>query len=152
MALYILQAWSFVLTQFFIIIWLVDLVYGLKFLFLFFDVPLWYCYISHWSSVNSYFSFGDISFFRYFFIIIICNCLWIILLWILQNFPNSINNFIGNIITISFFWFLNYSSWSSFKCISSSLFSMIKTIFTTYVFTYILLTFLPIFLAKDKNP
>ena len=85
---------------------MVDLVYCLTNL-LFFDIPLLYCYINLRSSIFLCLSAGDISFFRYFFIMLICNCLWIILLWIFWNFCNSISNFIPNQITSCSCCFLN---------------------------------------------
>ena len=48
-----------------------------------------------------------ISFFRYFFIILIFNCFWMILLWIFLIPCNFIRNFITNQITSCFCYFLN---------------------------------------------
>ena len=96
-----------------------------------------------------------IYFFRFFFIVLICKCLWIILLSVFWNPPSFIANFIANQITSWFSCFLNCSFWKSFKWIRSRFFSKITkflAIFTTYVFLIFLSIFLPIFLAKGKNP
>ena len=96
-----------------------------------------------------------ICFFRFFFIVLICKCLWIILLSIFWNPPNFIANFIANQIASWFSCFLNCSFLKSFKWICSRFFSMITNflaIFTGYVFLIFLSIFLPIFLAKGKNP
>ena len=65
---------------------MVDLVYCLISL-LFFYIPLLYRDISI-TIINNFLSFfwKYISFFRYLFNILICNCLWIILSWIFRNF------------------------------------------------------------------
>ena len=64
-----------------------------------FDIPLLY-YFNISSSITSCLSFWRYtSFFRYFSIIFICNCLKIILLWVFLNFRNSISNLINNQIT-----------------------------------------------------
>ena len=122
---------------------------------LFFDIALLYYYFNlRWSIVFGLFS-GDISFFRYFFIILIRNCLWIILLWVFWNFCDVISNSITNQITSCFCCFLSRSFWSSFKRIFCKLFSMIKTFLTVFTIQVLLifsLISLPTFLAKDKNP
>ena len=56
-------------------------------------------------------------------------------------------------VTSAIVW--NYSFWKIFKCIFCRLLSGIKkflTVFTPYDSIYILPIFLPIILAKDKNP
>ena len=111
-----------------------------------------------------------IFFFRNLFIMLICNCFWIILLWTFWSPRNFISNFITNQITSCFNCFLNCSFWISFKRICSRLFNMIKkflmpvvrdlnyaslhtwTIFTALPLLLIFLPIiLPIFLAKNKN-
>ena len=60
--------------------------------------------------------------------------------WSSWNFSNFVRNRIAKQISSCFYCFLNYSIWSSFKCICSRSFSMMKmflTLFATYVFTYI---------------
>ena len=74
---------------------------------------------------------------------------------IFETFLILAENFITNRITSCFYGFLNYSFWSSFKCVCCRLFSMMNkfvAIFTTQDFAYIFTNILPIFLAKDKNP
>ena len=81
-----------------------------------------------------------IFFFRYFFIMLICNCFWIISLWIFWNPRNFISNLITNQITSCFCCFLNDSLRKGFKYVCCKLFSVIKgflDVFTTQVFTYI---------------
>ena len=123
---------------------------------LFFDIPLLYYYIRY-QIINNFLSFfwRYMSFFRCFSIFFISNCKSYFL-WISWNFCNFICNCITNKITSCFYCFLNYSFWSSFKCICYILFSMIKiflALFTTHIFTYTFLPkIFPIFLAKDKNP
>ena len=53
-----------------------------------------------------------ISFFRYFLIILIFNCLWIILLRSFQGLRDSVSNFITNQIISCFSWvfFLNFEA------------------------------------------
>ena len=93
-------------------------------------------YYIHFKIINNFLSFfwRYISFFRYFFIVLICNCLWVILFWIFWKFCDFIRNFISNQITSCICYFLNYSFWISFKCICCRLFSMIRkclAVFTT---------------------
>ena len=88
---------------------MVDLVYCLTNL-LFFDIQLLYYY--KWCYIISNFLplfWRYISFFWYFFIILIFDCLWIILLQIFLNFRDFISNFITNQITKCYCCFLNYS-------------------------------------------
>ena len=170
--LYAPPASSFISIQFF-----VDFVYCLTSL-LFFDIPLLQ-YYRNITIINNSLSFfwRYVSLFRYFFIILNCNCFWIILLWIFLRLRDSatarlfysqfINNFLAffwkyisffryffampicNCIRIILLWnflgfhnvirkfitsqivsyaccFFNKPSWSSFKCIWSRLFSIIK--------------------------
>ena len=114
---------------------MVHLVYSLTNL-LFFDIPLLYYCINLISSIIL------CLFWRY---------IYFYLLWILWNFCNSTSNFITNRITSSFYCFLNYSLWSSFKYISCKSFSINKK-FWQYLPHTFLLIFLLILLAKDKNP
>ena len=111
-------------------------------------IPLWYYFINLRSSIIFCIS-SYIFFFGYFFIMLICNSLWIILLWVFLNFRNftvirlsyCISNCITNQFTSCFCCFLNYSFRSSFKWICCRLFSMIKkflTNLTTQVFVFIL--------------
>ena len=53
---------------------------------LFFDISLLYYYIYFRLLIIFCLSSGDIFFMRYFFVILICNCFQIILLWIFWNF------------------------------------------------------------------
>ena len=87
-----------------------------------------------------------IPFFRYFLIMLICNCFWIILLWTFWNPCNftvvrltyPVSNFMTNQITSCSCCFLNRSFWRSFKRIWCRMFSRIKkffTLFTTQVFS-----------------
>ena len=85
------------------------------------------------------------------------NCFWAILCWPFLYFCNFISSFIASKFTSCFFNFLNYSFWSSFKCISGRFFSMIKKIlavcslslsFHLCFYEY----FSPIFLINTKNP
>ena len=85
------------------------------------------------------------------------NCFWAILYWPFLYFCNFISSFIASKFTLCFFNFLNYSFWSSFKCISGRFFSMIKKIlavcslslsFHLCFYKY----FSPIFLINTKNP
>ena len=76
------------------------------------------------------------AFFKYFFIVLIFNCLWIILLWIFWNFCDFISNFVINQITSCFFSFLNYSSESSFKSICCRFLSMIKKFLTLFYHSF----------------
>ena len=85
------------------------------------------------------------------------NCFWAILCWPFLYFCNFISSFIASKFTSCFFNFLNYSFWSSFKCISGRFFSMIKKIlavcslslsFHLCFYKY----FSPIFLINTKNP
>ena len=57
----------------------------------------------------------NISFFRYFWILI-CNRLWTIFLCSLWSFPSFSRNFITKQIASCFCCFLNWSFWSSLKC------------------------------------
>ena len=71
---------------------------------------------------------------------LLCNCLWIILLWIFLNFCNSIKTFIANQSNSHFCCFLNGFFWRSFKCICCRLFSIFKkflNIFTAHAFAYV---------------
>ena len=126
---------------------MIDLVYcliSISFFFFFFDISSFYYYINLRSSTVFCFSSGNIYFFRYFFIILICNCLWIIVLWIFLNFCDFISNFITNQITSCFccFWitfselFLNASAADCLVWSRS---------FWLYLLLEILLIFLPIF-------
>ena len=81
--------------------WLIDL----KNL-LFFHISLLYVNLSSWIIFCLF--WGDIFFFRYFFIILICNCFYVF--WIFFSFSS---NFITNQITSCFCCFLN----SSFKAV-----------------------------------
>ena len=81
-----------------------------------------------------------IFFFRYFFIMLICNCFWIISLWIFWNSRNFISNLITNQITSCLCCFLNDSLRKGFKYVCCKLFNVIKRfldVFTTQVFTYV---------------
>ena len=122
-------------------------------------------YINLRSSIISCLFFEIISFFRYFFITLICKFPWSFLSWTSSNFYNStvvrlsyrVSNFITNQITSCLCCFLNYPFWSSFQCICWRLFIMIKTflaVFATQLYNLLVFLpiFLPIFLAKDKNP
>ena len=118
---------------------MVDLVFYLINL-LFFGIPLLYYSIKLRLSIIFCLFSGDIYlFFRYFFTMLICNCLWTILWQSSWDFLNIIGNFITNQITNFFSYFLDWSFWSC-------LFSMIKSFWL-----YLPLTFLPIFLAKGQN-
>ena len=85
-----------------------------QFLLLLFHIPLLCYYINLSPSIISCLFSGDIYLslglyfytFLYFFIILICNCLWTILLWILWNFFYFIGNCITNQITSCFCFFL----------------------------------------------
>ena len=121
---------------------MVDLMYCLTNL-LFIDIPLLYYYINLRSLIICRLFFWKyISFFRYFsiksnFFCFICNFFWIIVWWSSSYFCSFISTFISNQITSYFCCFLNYSFWSSFKCICSRLFSMIKkflAIFKSFLF------------------
>ena len=95
--------------------------------------------------------------FRYFFIksnifCFIFNGFWTILWRSSRDFCDFVSNFIANQIASCFCCFLNYFLWSSIYRICGGLFSMIKTLLATLTFLLMLLiTFLPIFLAKYKN-
>ena len=88
-------------------------------------------------------------FFRYFFIILISNCLWRC-----SNFCNSISNFITNQITSCFCYFLN----NFFEVVLYLLQTWLvwsrsfRLYFSGKSLLMFLPIFLPIFLAKDKNP
>ena len=125
-------------TQFFLLNLVGWLVFFLTNL-LFFDILSLCYYINLRSSISFGLSSGDIYFSLgiSFFIILLCNCLWIILLWILWNFCD----FISYQISSCFCYFLNYHFWTSCKSICSRFFSMIKeflVVLTTHDFTYIL--------------
>ena len=114
-----------------------------KQIYYFFDILSLCYYINLRSSISFGLSSGDIYFSLgiSFFIILLCNCLSIILLWIFWNFCDFITNFISYQISSSFCCFLNYHFWTSCKSICSRLFSMIKkflAVLTTQDFTYIL--------------
>ena len=78
-------------------------------LWLFFDIPLLYYYIYLSSSIISRLFSRNISLFRYFFIILICNYLLIVLLWIFWNFFDFISNFVTDQIISYLCWYLNCS-------------------------------------------
>ena len=119
--------------------------------FIIFNIALLYYYINLRSSVILCLS----STYIYILLMFNCTCFWVILLQSFWNFYNYVNNFIINQIISCSCCFLNCFSWSSFKCICCRLLSMIKKFLTAFiadVFTYVFTYFLPIFLAKDKNP
>ena len=132
---------------------MVDLVYCLTNL-LFFDIPLLYYYINLRSLIILSFFWRYISFFRYFFIMLICNCFWIILLWIFWIFCNPISNFITNQISCfcCFFWIAIFEA-----VLNASLAYCLA--WSRWFWLYLLLRFLPMFLpiflplllAKGKN-
>ena len=109
---------------------------------LFLGILLLYDYINLRSSIIFFFFLRYISFFRYFYIkfCIFCftfNCFWTIMWWSSRDICNFISNFITSQITSCSCCFLNCSFWSSFTCICSRFFGMIKkfrVIFTSYVF------------------
>ena len=73
-------------------------------------------------------------FFRYFFVMFICNCFSIIIFWIFEVFVVFFSNFITNQIVGCFSWFWKYSFWISFKGICCRLF---LALFTTHGFNHI---------------
>ena len=110
-----------------------------------------HCCIILTSSLIFCFSSGDI-YLSLDIMMFIFNCFLIIMLWNFWKLCNYISNFITKKIARCFCSFLSYSFQSSFNCICCRLFSMIKTflvVFSTQLFTD---HFLPIFLAKGKNP
>ena len=90
--------------------------------FLFFDIfDILYYYINHRSSIVFCLSSGDISFIRYFFIMFVCNCFWIILSWTFWDFRSSISNFVTSQIFSCFCLFLNECFWRSFESVADCL-------------------------------
>ena len=99
-----LSSWFVTVSELFCIIFL-------KFLWLF-DISV-LCYFNPSSSkISCVFFWRYISYIRYFFIMIICNCFWVILLFF-ETFAILLTFLL--LITIFFYWFLNRSFWSSFK-------------------------------------
>ena len=99
-----------------------------------FSLLVFHCYIIIFILDHQWFlSFfwRYVSFFRNFYIKSIIfgfsfNCLWTILWLSSWDFCNFFRHFITNQITNCFYYYLTCSCRSSFKCISSRLFSMIK--------------------------
>ena len=129
---------------------MIELVYYLTNL-LFFYVPLLYYYINLRLSIIVSLSYGDIYFFRYFFIMFICSSFWIILWWSFLYFCKFISNFITDLPLLLFeLLFLK-------KLFSGSVdVSVIKKFFSCIYhlnfYLYFREYFFLIFLAKDKNP
>ena len=144
--LYVLRASSIISTRFFVLNLMVELVYCLTNL-LFLDIPLLYCYINLKSSIIFCVSSGDIYLsLGISFIMLICNCIWIILLWSFWCFCNFVRDFITNWITNALFEAVSCASvhflaWSR----SFWLYLLLKFLFIC------LPIFLPLLLAKDKN-
>ena len=119
--------------------------------FIIFNILLLYYYTNHRSSIICFFVSGDtylsldisvshstisklfqVNFFRH--------------LWFYQQFYEQLN-------CIS--CFLNCIFWSNFNCICCRFFSMIKAFWLFFPLKFLLIffpKFLPILLAKDKNP
>ena len=104
---------------------MIDLVYWPTNL-LFFDIPILYYYISLRSSKIFW---RYIPFSRCFFIMLICNCLWIILLPFFWNSVTLIAILLLAKSQVFSCCFLNCYFWSRFKCITGWLISMIKNFF-----------------------
>ena len=93
-----------------------------------------------------------IHFFRYLFIMLICNGLWITLLCI---FWNSISNLITNQITsfLCYFWVTLFEVVLSASVANCLVWSKSFWKYLPLTFLLILLKiFLPIFLVRDRNP
>ena len=73
--------------------------------FIIFDISL-LKYVNLSSSLISFLFSEYISYFRYFFIILICNCFWISSLWIFWNFRISVSDFITNQITCYYYFWI----------------------------------------------
>ena len=90
-----------------------------KQVYYFFHIPLLYYYINTKTTNNILPSFWRyISFFRYSFIILICNCFWIILLWIFWNFRNSavlqVSHHVSSFIINQIYYFLIFYYYTIF--------------------------------------
>ena len=99
-----------------------------------------------------------VSFFRYSFIMLIYKCLWEILLWFFWEFCNSISNFVTNQTTSGFCCFFNYLLLELLEVVLSAHVADFLTWSRSFClclplkFLLIIAMFLPIYLAKGKNP
>ena len=114
---------------------------------LFLNIAFLYYYINLNSPIIFCLSSGDMYLFLVLLFIIsiiilrVCRRIWCACCFI--------SYFVTNYISSFFCCFLNCSFWSSFYCIRCRLFSTIKKLLTIFIFIY---KFLPMFLAKDKDP
>ena len=126
-----------------------DLVYYLTNI-LFFGIPLLYYYIN----LRSWIWKRDISFFRYFFVMLICNCFWVVLLWSFWDFFISV--FTTNQITrcsCCFFWIILFEKVLSASVADCLAWPRCSWVYSPLKFSLnILPIFLPIFLVRNKNP
>ena len=140
---------------------MVDLLFCLYYLcLLLLDFPLLCYYINLRSSIILCLFFGEIhlslgiSLSGQIFFASIVTASELFFSDVIQTFGDFISNFIANQINSCFCYFLNCSFRGSSKCISSSMFGMIKTfftVFTVYIFTDILIiVFAHIFSERQK--
>ena len=126
-----------------------DLVYYLTNI-LFFGIPLLYYYIN----LRSWIWKRDISFFRYFFVMLICNCFWVVLLWSFWDFFISV--FTTNQITscsCCFFWIILFEKVLSASVADCLAWPRCSWVYSPLKFSLnILPIFLPIFLVRNENP
>ena len=100
-------------------------------LLLIFNIPfLHYCF--NLKSSIHFFSFfwRYISFFRYFFFILICNCFWIFFCKFFEMLVILSADLLPIKSPVASAFFKNYSFWWRFKCIFFRLFRLIKKIVT----------------------
>ena len=126
-----------------------DLVYYLTNI-LFFGIPLLYYYIN----LRSWIWKRDISFFRYFLVMLICNCFWVVLLRSFWDFFISV--FTTNQITscsCCFFWIILFEKVLSASVADCLAWPRCSWVYSPLKFSLnILPIFFPIFLVRNKNP
>ena len=142
---------SFISTQFFIVN--LDGWFGVlsKKIIIF-----WYSIIKLRSSIILCLSSGDI-YLSLGIIMLICSCLWIILLWSFCDFTvvqisYGVSNFITNQLRAAVFWITLFELVLSASYVDCLAWSKRFWLYLPLTFLLIFLPiFLPIFLAKDKN-
>ena len=147
--LWVPQESAFISTQFFILN--LGGRFGVLSKFSFYFLVFHY-YITTSSTILSFFFWRCVSFFRYFFSMLInfcfiCNCLWTILWWDSEVFGNFISNFLANQITTS-------AVFGIFLFVAVLCATLVDYLAWWRLRLYLLFSpiFLLIFLAKVKHP